>query len=236
MESPLNFFQKTVVAVSATLCLSNPAWAQNAGLSAQENNDRVKEAILAEVKTQGLENRPDIQNALELARQTVLIRAWEQSFVAGLNFTDEQRLKGHQALIAQLGTREYHLRHILVRDETAAKLLIEKIQSGTAMATLAAEHSLDASSKTQGGLTGWTNKLMLQPELRPWVDQLSPNKVHPQPIKTAVGWHIVELVQSRELKQPTADQTRPMVEQQLARQALAQKLEALRAASNTPKR
>lgn len=213
---------------AAAVVLLLGSWtAASAQNVADDANSKLREAIMGEVKQQGLEKKPEVQKALDAARQTVLLQAWERQFVSSLKFTDEQRTKVYQELMTQLGNKEYRLRHILLADEAAAKLLIEKIQAGTELAALTAEYSKDGQTKEQGGLTGWTNKLDLSPELRAVVDQLTKGKVHATPVRTAVGWHVLELAEVRELKPPAQSQITSALDQQLARQALVKKFNEL---------
>jgi len=105
--------------------------------------------------------------------------------------------------------QQLHTRHILLRtsdefddDEARAKLLEikQQIADGKNFAELASEYSEDPGSKTQGGDLGWTSPGDLVPAFENIASSLDIGQVS-EPFKTQFGWHILEVLGTREHNQ-----------------------------------
>jgi peptidyl-prolyl cis-trans isomerase SurA len=108
-----------------------------------------------------------------------------------------------------LMVQQTHARHILIQtssevsDEQARKTLLElkkKIEGGQSFAVLASEYSDDPGSKIKGGDLGWTAPGDLVPEFENVANSLSRGQIS-EPFKSAFGWHIVEVLDRRDLDQ-----------------------------------
>jgi peptidyl-prolyl cis-trans isomerase C len=189
----------------------------------------VTQAVIEEdAKKLGLDKKALLQAEMELARREVLVRAWEQSFLLGFKPNDKDIQAEYNRQVAKLGDKEYQIRHILVKDEPTAKLLIDKIKSGTKLETLTTEYSLDKNTKDRGGLSDWINMSGLLPPIADAVSKLEPGKVGAQPVHTNLGWHVIQLAGTRPFTPPTLDQSRQQVIGILAHQALEAKIKELR--------
>ncbi|OIQ75461.1 putative parvulin-type peptidyl-prolyl cis-trans isomerase precursor [mine drainage metagenome] len=182
-----------------------------------------------EARKTGLDKMPLVQAQVELAGQAVLARAWQQKVLSEVVVKDDQIKAEYAALIARLGKQEYLVRHLLVADESTAKLLIEKLQSGAKMADLAAQYSRDASTKDHGGLTDWTPAGNFLPPVADVVVKLEKGKVWPQAVHSNAGWHILQLEDKRPFTAPTMEAIKPQLTQLIARRELEAQAQALKA-------
>jgi peptidyl-prolyl cis-trans isomerase C len=107
--------------------------------------------------------------------------------------------------------------------------LIDKIQAGAKLADLASEYSRDAATQGRGGLTDWNVPVNLLPAVAEVLPKLEKGKVWPQPVRSAGGWHVLQLEDKRAFTAPTLEATKPQLMQIIARQALESRLQALRA-------
>lgn len=111
--------------------------------------------------------------------------------------------------IATVGVKdisEYKARHILVRpgektsDTQAQKMLekaVEEIKSGKkTFADVAKKMSDEVSTAAKGGDLGWISKDTVVPEFYNQVTKAKP-KIVSEPFRTALGWHIVEVLEKR---------------------------------------
>ncbi len=151
----------------------------------------------------------------ELAIQAELAEAngmtLEQIAAEQLYTMDEYREATRQMLlwgkVSQLVTanvstveKQVHSRHILVKDEALARDLLTQIQSGAAsFEALAQQYSLDASSSYNGGDLDWVGRGdLLQPEVEAAIFSLQPGELAPQPVRSSLGYHIIQVLEVAE--------------------------------------
>lgn len=98
-------------------------------------------------------------------------------------------------------------RHILVRtsdvvsSETAQRRLIalrEQAEKGTDFAMLARNNSADTGSAAKGGDLGWVSEGDTVPEFEKAMNALKPGQIS-EPIQTPFGWHIIQVLERREV-------------------------------------
>jgi peptidyl-prolyl cis-trans isomerase C len=176
----------------------------------------------------GLDKLPLVQAQVELARQNTLAQAWQETVLGEKPVTDADLKAEFERQVAALGPEEFQVRHLLVAEEATAKLLIDRIKAGAAIADLATEFSRDDATKAQGGLSGWAPQGELLPGLLEAVRGLSKGQLADAPVYTPRGWHVVQLEDRRAYRAPDINQVRPQLVQAIAQQRIAQKLAELR--------
>ncbi|MFD1244214.1 peptidylprolyl isomerase [Paralysiella testudinis] len=102
-------------------------------------------------------------------------------------------------------SHQYHVQHILIKDDTeASRKLINQLQkqarSGTAFAQLARRYSQDGSA-AQGGDLGWIAEGQTVAPFEAAVKALQPGQVS-QPVRSQFGWHIIRLVEIKSADTP----------------------------------
>ena len=118
--------------------------------------------------------------------------------------------------------KETHARHILVKSEDEAKVLIEKLDDGDDFMDLAREFSKGPSA-TRGGDLGWFGPGRMVPQFDKALRDLSVGAYSPAPVRTQFGWHVIELVERRPLPIKTLKEARPSLVNNLSAE-LGQKL------------
>jgi peptidyl-prolyl cis-trans isomerase C len=76
---------------------------------------------MQEADKQGLSNSSDVKNQLELARQSIVIRALIADYLKKNPVSDADIKAEYDKFKAQAGDKEYHARHILVDKKEDAK-------------------------------------------------------------------------------------------------------------------
>ncbi len=192
------------------------------------------ELMSQEALKKGLDKQSETVQQLELAKQGVLVGALMQDYVKTHPVSDEAITKEYDNLKSSLGTKEYHVRHILVEKESEAKSIVAKLKKGGKEGDfdkLAKANSKDAGSKEHGGDLGWipvgkiTNSFV-----KPFGDalmNLSKGQVS-EPVKSQFGWHIIKLEDVRDLKMPSLNEIKPQIAQRLQQQAVKQLIADLR--------
>ena len=198
-------------------------------LRATVRENLIQQSLMIQAaQSEGLDKNPLVQAQMALASQSVLVRVWQQKILADHPITEEALQQEYQDQMAQRGSQEWLIRHILVDQENLAKTLLQRIQKGEDFALIAAEHSLDPDSKPQGGLVGWVSQSQLVPEIVPILRQMQAPQLWAAPVRTARGWHILSLQDLRPLKPLDAQEIRPQLLELQARKILQQKMSSLR--------
>jgi peptidyl-prolyl cis-trans isomerase D len=123
---------------------------------------------------------------------------------------------------------ERHARHILIRllpdtnaEATSAALekansIVSRLDAGEDFAALATELSDDPGSAANGGDLGFFGRGLMTPEFEKAVFELEPGELS-KPVKSAFGFHIIELVEIRpEVATPLAEVRDELVSQLLS--------------------
>lgn len=116
-------------------------------------------------------------------------------------FMDQEQVKG---------------RHILVKKEDEAKSILADLQKGGDFAALAKKHSTDGS-KDAGGDLGWFQQGQMVPEFNDVAFKLKVNEFS-QPVKTQFGFHIIQIIEKKEPKLKTYDESKQLIVQILKSQ------------------
>lgn len=122
----------------------------------------------------------------------------------GFHILRVNELRGQHAPVS---VTEVHARHILMRvtplqddQQTRAKLdeIRSQIQNGTlTFAAAARRYSQDPGSAPKGGDLGWSMPEMYDPAFREALLQLPKGQIS-QPVRSAYGWHLIELLGTRQ--------------------------------------
>jgi peptidyl-prolyl cis-trans isomerase C len=151
----------------------------------------------------------------------VLGDAQSQSYLKGKEPTDAELHAEYDTAIAALDKTEYHAEHILVPSKEMAEQAIKKIKGGAKFEDVAKAESTDGS-KTNGGDLGWFTLARMAKPFGDAVKDLKKGEVTPVPVQTQFGWHVIKLLDTREMTPPPFDQ----VKQQVANGVLQKKLQA----------
>ena len=188
-----------------------------------------RELLAREAKKAGLDKSTDVKTQMDLAAQTVLVRAYVTDWVKKNPIPDADLHKEYDAIKAQIGDKEYNVRHILVKTEDQAKEIISERQKGAKFDELAKARSEDPGSKEKGGDLDWNAPANF---VKPFGDAMKATpkgKFTPQPVQTQFGWHVIEVDDVRDAKVPSFEEVKPQLQQRLQAQWLDKYFKDLRA-------
>jgi peptidyl-prolyl cis-trans isomerase C len=200
--------------------------AQGQGTDSPQLRDAIKkelisrEVMMQEALKQGYDKQPDVKQALESARQTIVINALARDYVGKHPVTDAEVKAEYDRYVKQNGDKEYHVRHILLENEADAKAVIAKIKSGSKFEDLA-KQSKDTGTAGNGGDLDWATPASFPPEFAAGFTGLQKGQVTENPVKTQVGYHVIKLDDVRAAKVPTLAELKPQIQEGLAQQKLA---------------
>ena len=123
---------------------------------------------------------------------------------------------------SQAAEQEYNASHILVETEEAANTLVAALNGGADFAETAKEHSTGPSGPN-GGSLGWFGKGQMVKPFEDAVLAMAPDEVS-NPVQTQFGWHIIKLIEIRNIEPPTLDSVRGEIENELVNRAIEARL------------
>ena len=188
-----------------------------------------RELLAREAKKEGLDKNADVKTQMDLASQTVLVRAYVNDWVKKNPIPDSELHKEYDSIKSQIGDKEYKVRHILVKTEDQAKEIISELQKGAKFDELAKARSEDPGSKEKGGDLDWNAPANF---VKPFGDAMKATpkgKFTPQPVQTQFGWHVIEVDDIRDAKVPSFEEVKPQLQQRLQAQWLDKYFKELRA-------
>lgn len=200
----------------------------------RENLVRI-ELFAQAAEKNGMLKDPELASAIEISRLQLIQQATAQKLAKDSVPTDAELRAEYEAQLASMPNVELRARHIVVSGEDVAQKVIDRLKGGADFASLARQMSIHKQSAAQGGELGWFPPNAMGPEFAAAVGQLKKGEVTPRPVQTRMGWHVVQLEDSREAQPPAFEQ----VKDQLGKFVLTKKLtkqsdDLLRAAKVEP--
>jgi len=188
----------------------------------------LREIFMQEAQKRGLGGTDDFKAQMELARQTLMIRALFADFQKKNPVTDADVKAEYDKFVAANSGKEYRARHILVEKEDEAKAIIASLKGGAKFEEIAKKQSKDPGSGANGGDLDWAPAASYVPEFSEAMVKLEKGKVSEAPVKTQFGWHIIRVDDIRQAELPKLDEVKPQIVQQLQGMKLNQFQQDLR--------
>jgi peptidyl-prolyl cis-trans isomerase C len=195
----------------------------------------VREIFAQEAEKRGMAANADFRQQMELARQTLMIRALFMDYQKKNPVTDAEAQAEYEKVKAQAGTggnTEYRARHILVEKEDEATKLLAQIKGGAKFEDIAKKSSKDTGSAQNGGDLDFAKPDAYVPEFSKAMIALKKGEIS-APVKSQFGYHIIKLEDTREAQFPPFEEVKPQVMQRLEQQKITAFQESLRKAAKT---
>ena len=179
-------------------------------------------ALTDDARTAGFGNTIQDQIAMRQAADTYLINR----FVQGLRDdakTEATSRAYYDENIEDYKKEQVQARHILLKDEAAARSAKKRLDDGADFEALAKELSEDRASKVKGGDLGWFGRGRMAPEFEEAAFGAEDGAVL-GPIKTRFGYHVIRVEGSRD--EIPFEEVRPRIERRLEREAVTNYMDA----------
>lgn len=186
-----------------------------------------REILIQEADKRGLSSTPEVKNQVEIARQSIAIRALVQDYLKKNPVKDSDIQAEYDKFKAQTGDKEYHARHILVDKEDDAKAIIAKLKGGAKFEELA-KQSKDPGSANNGGDLDWASPASFVKPFSDAMVSLQKGHITETPIKTQFGYHVIKLEDVRAAKVPSLEEVKPQITESLQQKKLQAFQEDLR--------
>ncbi|WP_312525430.1 peptidylprolyl isomerase [Paracoccus sp. (in: a-proteobacteria)] len=159
---------------------------------------------------------------LELDRRAYLAGAVLEQVAASEPSDEELRAVYEKAFGAETAPKtEFHAAHILVKTEDEAKAIEADLAKGEDFGKLAEEKSTDQASGPNKGELGWFQPEQMVAPFAEAVKTLKAGEIS-KPVETQFGWHVIKLIETRQLEAPKFEE----VKDQLAVQVRRDRVEA----------
>ena len=185
----------------------------------QEDRDQIKEnlvrivLIAEQAEKDGLTKDPEIATRIELSRLNLLQQASAQKYLKDRTPTDAELRAEFEAQVAATPLVEYHARHILVASEDIAQKVIEQLKGGADFANLAKRISSDKGSAAKGGDLDWFSPASMVKPFGEALALLKNGEYTRTPVRTEYGFHIIQLLGTRDRTPPAFDDVKDRLSQ-----------------------
>ena len=180
-----------------------------------------REVLMQEAIRQGYDKKPEVRQALDSARQAIVVNQLARDYIAKNPVTDaEIKAEYDRFAKTQSGEKEYHLRHILLATEAEAKAVITKLKGGAKFEELA-KQSKDTGTANSGGDLDWANASAFPPEFAAGFTKLQKGGVTDTPVKTGAGFHVIKVDDMRAVKVPAMAEIKTQISESLTQAKLS---------------
>ena len=180
------------------------------------------------IKDSKIEQEPEIADKIVDAKYMILRGTLTQRHVD--KHLNEAKIKAqYKKYLAEFeknkspNEMEIRVKHILVKDEGDAQLIVDKLGQGMKFENLAKNNSIDPGSKNKGGDLGAyirKNGQFDKDFLKAAFAIKSVGDYTLKPIKSRFGWHVIKLVDKRLVLAPSLEKIRKEVSQMAKRDLL----------------
>lgn len=186
-----------------------------------------REVVAQAARKAGTDKLPEVKQRIAYASDELLVNAYLERWVEKNPVTEaEARAEYDRVVGGQGAPNEYLSRHILVETEEQARDIIAKLKAGTPFAELASL-SNDPGSKEKGGELGWSRPGSFVPEFDAALQTLEKGKFTEEPVKTAYGFHIIQLDDVRTAEPPKFEDVKDRIVQSMQQTKVQEHIQSL---------
>jgi peptidyl-prolyl cis-trans isomerase C len=178
-----------------------------------------REVMMQEAEKQGFGKDSTVKQQIESARQAIIINVMVEEFLTKNPVSDADIKAEYDRFTAQSGDKEYHVRHILLETEAAAKDVIVKLKGGAQFEELA-KTSKDTGSASNGGDLDWVTPSSFPKPFSDAFVNLQKGQFTQVPVKTQNGFHVIKIDDIRSAKLPTMEEVKPQISEALQQKKL----------------
>jgi peptidyl-prolyl cis-trans isomerase C len=166
--------------------------------------------LASEAIRRGLDKSPAAQRRLAAARERILgDMVVEGAVNSAVNETAIEALYQEQVKLNR-GGDEFRARQIVTPDQASADAIRKQLGAGGSFDKLAAEHSIDAESRSSGGDLGYFTPDVMPAAYGKVLSGAKPGQVL-GPFQSDSGWVLLKVEDRRKQAPPTLDASRPQI-------------------------
>lgn len=182
-----------------------------------------QDLVTKEAIKKGLKDKPEFKENLKKKLEAVESQLLQQELISSYlktAVTDKMIDEKYAELAGEVkGQKEVKTSHILVSTEEEANELKKKLNKGAKFEALAKEFSKDEGSKVKGGELGYARKGQFVPEFESKAFAMKVGEIS-EPVKSQFGWHIIKLIDSRDVQIPPKAEVKDEIKSRLSQEAI----------------
>jgi peptidyl-prolyl cis-trans isomerase C len=171
-----------------------------------------RELIYLDALDKGVDKIPQVQADIENQKVNVVAGAMLRETTGSVKFTDKELKQAYDDYLKKMPPLvEYKARHIVVKDEKAAKEVIAELDKGANFVELAKKKS----TEPEGSDLGWFQADQM---IKPFADalvKLKNGEYTKTPVHTKYGWHVILREDSRKTAPPSFESVKNQIRMQL---------------------
>ncbi|WP_376695429.1 peptidylprolyl isomerase [Wenzhouxiangella sp. EGI_FJ10305] len=179
------------------------------------------QAVANAARSEGMVEDPAVQAELRLVEIQTLYRHYIDRAERAEPVSDEDIRDVYQAQLARSGDTQYHIETIAYDEQARALQAIRRLEDGEVdYSGLRGEAQADGLAVEE---PGWIDRSQVPEDFAARLVETESGAVVPRPLETGRGWHLVRVLETRDLQVPSLEQVR----EGIARSLLQQRREAL---------
>jgi peptidyl-prolyl cis-trans isomerase C len=191
----------------------------------------ISQRVVADAaRAQGLDKDAGHRRRMARLEEETLSQAFVQQRLDGVLTESALRAKYQAEIASQPASFKVCARHVLVREEAAARAVIAELEQGGDFAAIASARSTDGSRAQGGDLGCFAREEMVAPFAEA-AFTTEPGAFTKQPVQTQFGWHVIRVERREEQPRPTFEQATPQLRRAMAETAVNGIVEGLRNAA-----
>jgi peptidyl-prolyl cis-trans isomerase C len=180
----------------------------------------LNELLYAEGQRLGYDKDEEIDRQVTDLRRRLVVQRVVREFQKPPEITDEQAKAYYDDNPNLYSTTQIRASHILVKDEAAAKEILEQVKADPSkFGDIAKEKSTDKTSGAKGGDLGMFGQGRMVPEFERAAFTLKPNEIS-DVVKTQYGFHIIMVTDRKEGERRPFDQVKDQIKATLRNKAI----------------
>jgi peptidyl-prolyl cis-trans isomerase C len=180
----------------------------------------LNELLYSEGQRLGYDKDEEIDRQVNDLRRRLVVQRVVREFQKPPEITDEQAKAYYDDNPNLYSTTQIRASHILVKDEAAAKEILEQVKADPSkFGDIAKEKSTDKTSGAKGGDLGMFGQGRMVPEFERTAFSLKPNEIS-DIVKTQYGYHIIMVTDRKEGERRPFDQVKDQIKATLRNKAI----------------
>lgn len=177
------------------------------------------QVVIMEAYKEGIDNEVEAAAGFAEQKERLLLDVLYKKEIVGKAKATESEMKKEYRRMQE----EMHAWHILVEAKEQADSIYQMLKEGADFAQLAKERSIDPTVKDNAGDLGFFRWGKMVLEFQEVAFKMKEGEIS-RPVKTTYGWHIIKLIERREVEQPPYEEAKRLIQPKLERDKKESKL------------